>query len=126
MNVNEHCLFNEGHMWCRLLDDATYLVGISDHAQESLGEIAYIELPACGTSIEKGAALGVIESVKVVNELIAPVSGVVVEVNDSLTADPTVVNQTPYGDGWLLRIHIHSTEQLNGLMSHAEYLDYTG
>lgn len=122
----EDYLFNQGHMWCRLLDDSSYLIGISDHAQESLGEIAYIELPDCGATLTQGESLGVIESVKVVNDLLAPISGTVIEVNESLTDQPTVVNASPYGDGWMLRISLESPEQLNNLMNHTQYVAYIG
>lgn len=126
MSQLEGYLFNQGHMWCRPGDDATYVIGVSDHAQGSLGEIAYIELPAAGATITQGEALGVIESVKVVNDLLAPISGTVVEVNDSLADSPTTVNESPYEDGWMLRIKPGRTEELDELMDHARYTAFIG
>jgi glycine cleavage system H protein len=126
MTLTEDYLFNEGHMWCRILEDASYLIGISDHAQQSLGEIAYIELPDCGAAITQGEALGVIESVKVVNDLLAPISGTVIEVNETLPEQPTTVNTSPYGDGWMLRIRLEAPEQLHNLMNHDQYVAFIG
>lgn len=124
--ATEDYLFNQGHMWCRISADGTYLIGISDHAQRSLGEIAYIELPDCGTDVAQDTALGVIESVKVVNDLLAPISGSVVEVNEDLTGQPTRVNDSPYEDGWMLRIRLESPEELNNLMNYSQYAAFVG
>lgn len=126
MNTSEtcHCLFNEAHLWCRCEGEDTVVIGVSAYAQDSLGEIAYIELPDVGTSVTQGEALGVIESIKVVNELISPVSGVVIEINDKLSGDPTAVNDAPYGDGWMLRIRLESEDQLKALMDVTKYQEY--
>ncbi len=126
MNTSEtcHCLFNEAHLWCRCEGEDTVVIGISAYAQNSLGEIAYIELPDVGTSVTQGEALGVIESIKVVNELISPVSGVVIETNGKLSGDPTAVNDAPYGDGWMLRIRLESEDQLKALMDVTKYQEY--
>jgi len=126
MNTPEDCLYNEGHLWCRREDDENVLIGISDNAQTNLGEITFIELPDSGTTVTQGKSLGVIESIKVVNELLSPVSGTVTESNASLSDNPTVVNDTPYGDGWMLRIRIDSAEQLETLMDATKYLEYIG
>ena len=124
MNTPEDCLYNEGHLWCLREDDTTVLIGISDNAQSNLGEITFIELPGNGTIVNQGKSLGVIESIKVVNELLSPVSGTVIDCNDSLTDDPTTVNNEPHGDGWMLRIRIDPEEQLGTLMDSAKYLEY--
>lgn len=126
MSNPKDCLFNEGHLWCRCENENTAVIGISNHAQDSLGEIAYLELPGPGTTICQGESLGIIESIKVVNELIAPVSGTVVEINSTLDDDPTAVNQSPYGDGWMLIVKLDSIEQLNNLMSGEQYEEYIG
>lgn len=122
----DNCLFNQEHMWCRREGEDHAVIGVSDHAQTSLGEVAFIELPEPGSSISQGEALGIIESVKVVNELIAPVSGTVVETNGELANTPTAVNDEPYGKGWMLRIKIDSPDQLAELMNEADYLDFLG
>ncbi len=126
MNTSEacHCLFNEAHLWCRCEGENTVVIGVSAYAQNSLGEIAYIELPDVGTSVTQGEALGVIESIKVVNELVSPVSGIVIEINDKLSGDPTAVNDAPYGDGWMLRIRLESEDQLKALMDVTKYQEY--
>lgn len=121
MKCPEQCLFNEGHLWCRREDESTVTIGVSDHAQSCLGEIAYIELPEPGSQISQNTSLGVIESIKVVNELLAPVSGTVIEINENLSDDPTVVNQDPYGEGWMLRVRIESADDLAELMNASRY-----
>ncbi len=126
MPVTEDYLFSQGHMWCRLMEDGDYLIGVSDHAQKSLGEIVYVELPDPESEIAQGEPLGVIESVKVVNDLIAPISGTVIEANDSLVDQPAVVNDSAYDAGWMLRIRLKSPEQLNNLLNHAQYLALVG
>ena len=124
MNIPEDCLCNKGHMWCRREDDDTVIIGVSDHAQESLGEITYIELPATGATVTRDESLGLIESTKVVNELLSPVSGTVIETNDNLSDSPAVVNEDPYGDGWMLRVRIESADQLETLMDASKYSEY--
>jgi len=113
-------------MWCRLAEDGTYVVGISDHAQNSLGEITYVELPDCGVNITQDTALGLVESIKVVNELVSPVSGTVIEVNTALSDEPVKVNDSPYENGWMLRVKIDSPEQLDNLMSDEQYAAFLG
>ncbi len=104
MNNAEGCLFNQGHVWCREREDGVLEVGISDHAQQSLGEIMYFELPEPGTEIAAGESFGTVESVKVVNDLIGPITGTVVELNPAIETDPAVANRDPYGEGWLLTV----------------------
>jgi glycine cleavage system H protein len=122
----EKYLFNRGHMWCRVVEGTVFLVGISDHAQQSLGEITYIELPDCGGNIAQGNELGIIESIKVVNDLISPLSGTVLEVNEALVALPGTVNVSPYEDAWMLRVKADSIAELDALMDHAAYIEYLG
>jgi len=111
-------------MWCRCEADNHLVIGVSQHAQTSLGEVVFIELPQPGTSISQGEALGIIESVKVVNDLIAPAGGTIVEINEKLADTPTTVNDDPYGGGWMLRIRIESPEQLEELMNETDYLGF--
>lgn len=124
MNILEDRMYNEGHLWCLPEDDTTVLVGISDNAQNNLGEITFIELPEAGASVNQGKPLGIIESIKVVNEMLSPVDGIVIEANDKLSDSPTTVNDDPYGDGWMLRIRIESTDQFDALMDGARYKEY--
>jgi len=99
-------------------------VGITDYAQKELGDVVFVELPQVGTQLEAGDALGSIESVKAVSELFAPVSGEVVEINETLADKPELVNTDPYGDGWMIRIRISDPTELDDLMNAEEYEEY--
>jgi glycine cleavage system H protein len=99
-------------------------VGITDYAQKELGDVVFVELPQVGTQLEAGDELGSIESVKAVSELFAPVSGEVVEINETLAEKPELVNTDPYGDGWMIRIRLSDTSELDDLMNAEEYEEY--
>jgi len=99
-------------------------VGITDYAQKELGDVVFVELPQVGTQLEAGDELGSIESVKAVSELFAPVSGEVVEINETLADKPELVNTDPYGDGWMIRVRISDTTELDDLMNAEEYEEY--
>lgn len=109
------------HEWFRSADGA---VGITDHAQHSLGDVVYVELPSPGAVLEAGQPFGTVESVKSVSDLYAPVSGTVTEVNTALAARPELVNQDPYGAGWMLRVAV--SEPLPTLLSADEYAQMVG
>src|SRR3972149_1921394 len=100
MNIKE-IKVSEKHLWVKS-DGFNLKIGISDYAQQELGEIVYVDLPDIGDIIEKGNSFGEIESTKTVSELIAPVNGEVVEINENLEDNPTIINDDPYGDGWLI------------------------
>lgn len=118
--------YTEDHEWVRIEDGGTAVVGITDYAQEQLGEIVFVELPEVGDEIERGAEAAVIESVKAASELFAPVSGTVAAVNEALDDEPALVNEDPTGEGWFLRIDTDGDgdESLEGLMTEDEYLRY--
>lgn len=99
-------------------------VGITQYAQEELGDIVYVELPAVGTAVVAGEEFGTVESVKAVSELYAPASGEVMEINTGLPKTPEAINKDPYGEGWLIKITIANPGELKGLMSAAEYRKY--
>jgi len=99
-------------------------VGITDYAQKELGDVVFVELPQVGTQLEAGDELGSIESVKAVSELFAPVSGEVVEINETLADKPELVNTDPYGDGWMIRIRVSDTTEPDDLMNAEEYEEY--
>jgi glycine cleavage system H protein len=99
-------------------------VGITDYAQKELGDVVFVELPQVGSMLEAGDELGSIESVKAVSELFAPVSGEVVEINEALAEKPELVNTDPYGDGWMIRIRLSDTSELEDLMNAEEYEEY--
>lgn len=114
-------LFHNGHLWLMLEDDGNASIGITHHAQDSLGEIMYVELPSVGDAIRQSVSFGVIESVKVASDLISPISGTVYLVNDAVSTDPTCINRAPYLDGWLLKVKVSDTGELAELMSPESY-----
>lgn len=113
--------YRESHEWVRAEDGEGVVVGISDHAQAELGDMVFIELPEPGTSYSQGDACAVVESVKAASDIYAPVSGEVVEVNEALEDDPGLVNNDPYGDGWLFRIEPSEPSEIEGLMDAEAY-----
>ena len=113
--------FTDDHEWIRI-DGDVGTVGITDHAQEQLGEMVFVELPEVGESFEKGEEFGTVESVKAVSELYLPVTGEVVAINSSLEESPEKVNNVPYGDGWMVEIKAESPAELDDLMNKDAYL----
>jgi glycine cleavage system H protein len=112
--------YSKEHEWVAV-EDTVATVGITDHAQEQLGEIVYIELPAVGEKVSKDDPFGVIESVKAVSDIYAPVSGTVIEINEDLPESPEMVNEDCYGDGWLIKVRISDTADFEDLMEASEY-----
>lgn len=115
--------FTEDHEWILTADDGTALIGITEFAQEQLGELVYIELPEVGAAIEKGESIAVIESVKSASDLIAPVTGEVLEVNEELDSDPGKVNEDAMGAGWFIKVKMEDEEDLDELMDEDKYLE---
>lgn len=113
--------FTEDHEWVVAEEDGTALIGITDYAQEQLGELVYIELPAVGDELDKGDAVAVIESVKSASDLIMPVSGEVLEVNEELDADPGKVNEDAMGAGWFMKVRMNDESELDDLMDEETY-----
>jgi glycine cleavage system H protein len=122
-NVPEDLHYSKDHEWLRVEGD-TGTVGITDHAQNSLGDVVYVELPKVGDVFSGHDTFGSVESVKAVSELYLPVVGKVVAVNESLQDEPEKVNSDPYGEGWMIRISLTDKGQIDGLLSAAEYEDY--
>ena len=114
--------YSKEHEWVAT-EDTVATIGISDHAQDQLGEIVYIELPAVGDKISKDDPFGVIESVKAVSDIYAPVTGTVIEINEDLPESPEAVNEDPYGDGWLIKVKITDMSDLEDLMDAEEYTE---
>ena len=125
MAYPEHMRFSEDHEWIAV-EDGVATIGITDYAQDQLGDIVYVDLPSEGDEIEAGASFGEVESVKSVSELIAPVSGEVVAVNEALTDSPETVNADPLGEGWMIRVRLDDTEVLDELLDSAAYLTFIG
>ena len=112
--------YTNDHEWIRLEGDDA-VVGITAYAAEQLGDIVFVELPAVGRSVEQAKAFGVVESVKAVSDLYAPVSGEVMAVNEELTSRPELVNGDPFGDGWMVRLRIADVADVDGLLDAAAY-----
>jgi glycine cleavage system H protein len=115
--------FTKDHEWVRR-DGDTVVIGITDHAQQQLGDIVYVELPAPGSRVEAGKEAAVVESAKAASEVYAPVSGEVVAVNDAITDDPAKVNADPMGEGWFLAIKLDDPKALDALMDEAAYAKF--
>ena len=120
-NIPENLKYTKDHEWIRHEADGTCLVGITDHAQDSLGDVTFVELPAIGESFEEGATFGVVESVKAASDLYFPLSGEITEVNEILVDSPEKVNEDPYGDGWMVRIRPADSSEPGGLLSSDQY-----
>ncbi|MGB2287372.1 MAG: glycine cleavage system protein GcvH [Porticoccaceae bacterium] len=108
--------YASSHEWARLDSDGTVVIGITDHAQEALGDIVYIELPEMGAAVDAGAEVAVVESVKAASDIYSPVTGEVVEINPVLEDEPETVNNSPYADGWLFRVQIANHDDLDDMM----------
>jgi glycine cleavage system H protein len=111
----------ESHEWARLESDGSVTVGISDHAQSALGDLVFVEVPPVGKILGRGLAAAVIESVKAASDVYTPVSGEIIASNDSLGATPELVNQDPYGQGWLFKIRPSNTAELTALLDAQAY-----
>ena len=116
----EELKYSEEHEWLRL-DGDTAIIGITHFAQDSLGDVVFVELPEVGSDVKQFEKMGEIESVKAVSDLYCPVGGKVTEVNDSLTDSPELVNDSPYGDGWMLKVQLADSSEIERLMSASEY-----
>ena len=127
MEIRDDLRYTEEHEWARL-DGETIIVGITDYAQEQLGEVVYVELPEEQTALATGDTFGVVESTKSVSDLFSPIDGEVVRVNEDLLDAPEFVNTDPYGDGWMIRIHPEgdSDEVFEGLMTPEQYRAFIG
>ena len=113
-------LYSKEHEWVRV-DGDTATIGITDYAQNSLGDIVYVELPRVGKQIDQFGNIGVVESVKAVSDLFTPIGGEIVEVNSALDADPAAVNRDPYGEGWLFKVKLKDVNEKNNLLSPDDY-----
>ncbi len=121
----EDLSYSETHEWAKV-EGGVATVGLTDHAQSELGDIVYLELPEPGAEVKAGAEFGVVESVKAASDLYAPLSGKVVEVNDAATREPALVNRDCYGDGWLVKIQLKDSSEVENLKTAAEYKEFIG
>jgi glycine cleavage system H protein len=121
----ENLRYTKDHEWI-LVEGDTGTVGITDHAQEELGDIVFVDLPKAGTSLEEHGSLGSVESVKAVSEIYCPAAGEVTDVNPALADAPEKLNEDPYGEGWLVKLKLTDAKQVQNLMTAAEYQTYVG
>ena len=119
--VPEALLYTKDHEWIQLHDDGSATVGITDYAQESLGDITFVEFPEVGESFASGDTFGVVESVKAASDLFMPLDAEVLEVNEDVDSEPELLNQDPYQQGWLLKIKLSDSTQVDGLLKAAAY-----
>ena len=121
LNFPEDVRYSESHEWVKAASDTAKL-GITDYAQDQLGDIVFVELPDVGESFEKGAEFGTVESVKAVSELYLPVSGEIVAINEALEDAPELINDTPFTDGWMIEVKLDDSSELDALMDKDAYL----
>jgi len=121
MNLPENLLYSEEHEWIEKLDDNKVRIGITEFAQDELGDIVFVELPEEDDDVEVGESFGSVESVKTVSELYSPVSGTVLEVNEDLDDEPEAVNESPYEKAWMIVVELSDTSELDNLLSAADY-----
>jgi glycine cleavage system H protein len=120
-SIPDNLKYLDSHEWARLESDGTVTIGISDHAQSALGDLVYVEVPEIGKALTKGGAAAVVESVKAASDVYSPVSGEVIAANESLGSAPELVNQDPYGQGWLFKIKPSNATELNQLLDAQAY-----
>ncbi len=123
-NVPEDLHYSKDHEWVRVEGDSA-VIGITDYAQDSLGDVVYVELPKTSEKFSANESFGSVESVKAVSEVFTPVSGEVVKINETLADEPEKVNSDPYGDGWMIRVRMSSPGEVDSLLTAAEYEDFT-
>jgi glycine cleavage system H protein len=120
-NIPADLKYAKSHEWLKVSNDGTALVGITEYAQNSLGDITFVQLPKVGAILKAGEGFGVVESVKAASDVYAPAAGTVVEVNKALDAAPEKVNQSPYGEGWMLKLKLASPPETGALLSAEDY-----
>ena len=124
--ISDDCKYTQEHEWVKVenIESGEALIGITDYAQDQLGDIVYLELPQLGAVVKQLDKMGEVESVKAVSDLFSPISGNVIESNTALNDHPELVNEDPFGKGWLIRVTMSSVNELDGLMSASDYQSY--
>lgn len=123
VQIHDELKYTSDHEWT-LEEEEFLVIGITDYAQDALGEIVYVELPSEGDEITKGDPFGAVESTKAVSDLYAPVSGDVVEVNEALLDSPETINEDPYGEGWMIKVRPYDPQEVEDLMDYEEYTEF--
>jgi len=119
--VPEDLRYTESHEWISVEDDGSVRIGISDHAQEALGDLVFVELPAVGDTVDQGEPCAVVESVKAASDIYSPVSGEVIAINEDLEDEPGIINNDPYGDGWMFQVSLRDESELDSLLDAEAY-----
>ena len=122
-NIPTGLLYTKSHEWISVEEDNTVRIGITDHAQSALGDLVFVELPEVDTQFAQGDACAVVESVKAASDIYSPVSGEIKAINDALEDDPELINNDPYGDGWLFKIQLDDDSELDDLMNDEAYAE---
>jgi glycine cleavage system H protein len=122
-NVPGDLKYTKSHEWVRIEDDGTAVVGITDHAQAALGDLVFVETPEVGATFDAGDACAVVESVKAASDVYSPLAGEVVDANGDLADTPELVNQDPYGDGWIMRLRLDDADEAEDLLDASDYED---
>ena len=120
-NVPQELKYTQSHEWVLEGDDGQVTIGITDHAQELLGDMVFVELPEIDRAVDSGEECSVVESVKAASDVYAPLAGIVVAVNEKLADDPELINEDPYGEGWMFRLQLSDSNQLDSLLDAAAY-----
>ncbi len=120
-DLPDNLLYTDAHEWIRIVGDGTAEIGITEYAQSSLGDITFVEFPEIGATLGRGDSFGVVESVKAASDLYMPVSGEVLEINESVDSSPELVNQKPYSEGWLLKVRMSDTGEVSELLTPEAY-----
>lgn len=122
-NIPTHLQYTESHEWVSVSDEGVATIGITDHAQEALGDLVFVELPEVDDEVSQGDPCAVVESVKAASDLYAPVSGRIIAINEELDADPAIINSDPYDDGWLFQIELNDSSELDDLKDADAYAE---
>ena len=122
-NIPTHLKYTDSHEWVETDADGNARIGMTDHAQQELGDLVFVELPAVGNELTQGDPCAVVESVKAASDIYTPVSGRIIEVNEDLDGDPAIINTDPYDDGWLFKLELFDTEELEGLKDAEAYAE---
>ncbi len=125
-NIPDELRYTEEHEYVRSEGDGIVTIGITDYAQGELGDIVYVDLPDIGTEVGKMDVFGTIEAVKAVSELFSPLTGEVVDINTALDGDPSLINQNPYEDGWMIKLRVQNVATIDELMSATDYAQHIG
>ena len=125
MDFPEDLKYSKEHEWVKV-DGGTVIIGITAHAQDELGDVVYVEAPEVGSSVDASSTFGVVESVKAVSDLYAPVSGKVIEVNSRLEEEPELINTDPYNEAWIIKVEMTDSSELDALLTSEEYSSYVG